>query len=168
MIRRLAIAALISLTAVTAAACTAADDDTTPTSTATSSAVTSPTSASPSPSPTPDDPDAVLDLTGDWKQTNSAAPDSWQAATIADGQITVLWVTDGGDTTTLYWAGSFDAPTKKGATYSWQSENDHSQTDGAADAAKDDTLEFSYADGVLSYEVTADGDTSTVELGRVN
>ena len=117
-------------------------------------------------SPSPDDPDKVLDLNGDWKQTNAESPDAWQAATIADGMITILWVSDGGDTTTLYWAGSFDAPTEKGGTYSWTSKNDHGQTDGAAQGSKEDTTKFSYADGVLSYSVTVDDEATTVELGR--
>ena len=53
-----------------------------------------------------------LDLTGTWKQTNSQADDSWQEAIIESGTITVNWVSDNGDTKSLYWAGSYEAPSE--------------------------------------------------------
>ena len=164
---------LIPLAAIAVAGCSGSPEPSTPSPTPTASATSSSPAATPEEStpmpasPSPDDPDKVLDLNGDWKQTNAESPDAWQAATIADGMITILWVSDGGDTTTLYWAGSFDAPTEKGGTYSWTSKNDHGQTDGAAQGSKEDTKKFSYADGVLSYSVTVDDEASTVELGRM-
>ena len=46
------------------------------------------------------------DLTGTWKQTNSGSTDSWMEAEITADTITVQWVSDNGDTKSLYWKGS--------------------------------------------------------------
>ena len=106
------------------------------------------------------------DLVGEWKQTNSNADDSWQAATIAGDTIEVYWVSDNGGTKALYWAGSFDAPTTADEPYTWESENDKDQTDMAILASGDDTKAFTYQDGVISYEVSAMGVTQTVKLEK--
>ena len=52
------------------------------------------------------------DLTGDWKQVNSSSDDSYQQATISGDTIEIYWVSDNGDSKSLYWAGSFEAPAK--------------------------------------------------------
>lgn len=105
-----------------------------------------------------------LDLTGEWRQSNAASETSWQEAEIADGAITVWWVTP--DSKSLYWAGTYDAPTGAADSYSWESENDKEQTSKALLASSADTKAFSYANGVLSYEASAMGTTKTVELER--
>lgn len=46
------------------------------------------------------------DLTGDWKQVNSSSDDSYQQATISGDTIEIYWVSDNGDSKSLYWAGS--------------------------------------------------------------
>lgn len=51
-----------------------------------------------------------LDLTGEWIQTNQNAEDQYQVAVITDHTIEVYWVSDGGDTKALYWAGTYVAP----------------------------------------------------------
>ncbi len=107
-----------------------------------------------------------MDLAGTWKQTNSKSADSWQQATISGTTIEVQWVADNGDTKSLYWAGTFVAPTGPEATYTWDSENDHSKTDSALLAATGDTKAFTYSDGVLSWEVTVAGTTTTVKAER--
>lgn len=106
------------------------------------------------------------DLTGEWKQTNSDSNDSWQAATITDDTIEVYWVSDNGDTKSLYWAGSFEAPTDDAEPYTWESKNDHDKTDSALLASPDDTKTFTYESGELSYEVSALGTTTTVRLEK--
>ncbi len=111
-------------------------------------------------------PAAPLDLVGEWKQTNSASADAWQSATIAGETITVNWVSEGGATTSLYWAGTYVPPAEPRDSYTWDSQNDHSQTDTALLASGDDTKTFTYEGGVLSYEVTALGTTTTVQLER--
>lgn len=117
---------------------------------------------SPSSSPKP----TLIDLTGDWKQTNSSSTDSWQQATVTSTTIEINWVSDNGDTTSLYWAGSFTAPAEPGDTFAWTSNNDHSKTDAAMLASGDDTKDFTYENGVISYKVSALGTTTTVKLER--
>lgn len=108
----------------------------------------------------------IADLTGEWKQENSKSDDSYQSATIVDDTITIYWVTDNGDTKSLYWAGSFVAPTDSTEPYSWDSKNDHSQTENALLASSDDTKTMTYENGILSYEASAMGTTTTVKLKK--
>ena len=113
------------------------------------------------------DPPTPPDLTGEWKQTNSNSEDAWQSAKIADDFIEVYWVSDSGETKSLYWAGTYTAPTTADEPYIWQSENDKAQTGTALLASGDDTKSFTYQGGVLSYDVTAMGVTQTVKLEKV-
>ena len=106
------------------------------------------------------------DLTGEWKQVNSNSEDSWQSATIDESTITVYWVSDNGDTKSLYWAGTYTAPETVDEPYSWDSENDTEQTSTALLASGDDTKTFTYEDGQISYEVSALGTTTTVRLEK--
>ena len=107
--------------------------------------------------------ETIPDLTGTWVQAD-ADNDSWQEAVIEGDTITVYWVSDGGDTKSLYWAGTYEAPTEATDTYTWTSENDTEQTSVALLASTADTKDFTYSDGELSYEVTALGTTTTVRL----
>jgi hypothetical protein len=111
-------------------------------------------------------PFAPTDLTGAWVQSNSKSKDSYQAATITADAIEVDWVSDGGSTTSLYWAGSYAAPTTTGNTFAWTSNNDRSKTESAMLASSDPTKKFSYDNGVISYSVSALGTTTTVELKK--
>ena len=108
----------------------------------------------------------IPDLTGEWKQKNSKSDDSYQSATITEDTIEIYWVSDNGDTKSLYWAGSFVAPTTANEPYSWDSENDHSKTESALLASSDDTKTMTYQNGVLSYEASAMGTTTTVKLEK--
>ena len=108
----------------------------------------------------------IADLTGEWKQSNSKSDDSYQAATISGDTIEIYWVSDNGDTKSLYWAGSFVAPTTADEPYIWNSENDLSKTDTAMLASSDDTKTMTYQNGVLSYEASALGTTTTVKLEK--
>ena len=110
------------------------------------------------------EPAKPLDLTGSWKQSNSDSGKSWQEAEIADGEITIWWVTS--DSKSLYWAGTYVAPTEAVDSYSWQSENDIEQTSKAIMASTAETKEFIYSSGALCYEASAMGVTKTVELKR--
>lgn len=113
------------------------------------------------------DPATPPDLTGEWKQINSNSDDAWQAATITGDTITINWVSDGGDTKSLYWAGTFTAPTTADEPYSWDSSNDKEQTSKALLASGDETKTFTYANGKLSYEASALGTTVTVKMEKV-
>ena len=108
-----------------------------------------------------------LNLYGPWIQTNSNSETSYQEAIISeDGTITVNWINEDEDTKSLYWAGSFKAPTTSDETYSWTSTNDKEQTDSALLASDAETKDFKYENGVISYEASALGTTMTVELER--
>lgn len=107
-----------------------------------------------------------LNLTGEWKQTNSNSDDSYQAATISGDVIEVNWVNEAESTTAVYWVGSYDAPTDDVAQYTWDSANDTTKTENALLASSDPTKTFTFEDGVLSYELTAMGVTMTVEMSR--
>ena len=58
------------------------------------------------------------------KQTNSGSTDSWMEAEITADTITVQWVSDNGDTKSLYWKGSYNAPDKAG-DWKWTSQGRH-------------------------------------------
>ena len=107
-----------------------------------------------------------LNLTGEWKQTNSNSPTSYQAATITTDQITINWVNEEDSSTALYWAGTYVAPTEDVDVYTWESANDTTQTDSAMLASSDPTKTFTYEDGALEYELTAMGVTMTVEMSK--
>lgn len=106
------------------------------------------------------------DLTGDWKQVNSSSDDSYQQATISGDTIEIYWVSDNGDSKSLYWAGSFEAPTTADEPYSWESKNDHDKTDSALMASSDDTKKFTYEKNQISYEASAMGTTTTIRLEK--
>ena len=108
----------------------------------------------------------VLDLAGEWKQTNGSDT-SYQSATIKDGAIEIYWVNEEDDSKSLYWAGTYVAPTDAKEPYSWDSENDTEKTGSAMLASGDPTKTITYKDGVLSYEASALGTTKTMKLERV-
>lgn len=108
------------------------------------------------------------DLTGEWKQVNSNSEDAWQAATISGDTIVVNWVSDNGDVTSLYWAGTYVAPTTADEPYSWDSENDKEQTGMALLASGDDTKTFTYENCQLSFSASALGTTITVRMEKVD
>ncbi|HEY5562490.1 MAG TPA: hypothetical protein VIK72_12195 [Clostridiaceae bacterium] len=108
----------------------------------------------------------IPDLMGEWKQENSKSDDSYQAATIIGDTIAIYWVSDNGDTKSLYWAGTFVAATTANEAYSWTSENDHNKTESALLASSDDTKTMTYQNHILSYKVSIMGTTTTVKLKK--
>lgn len=109
-------------------------------------------------------------LDGTWKSTNGDSEDGWQEAVINGDVITINWVSDNGDTKSLYWTGTVVEPTDKTVddTYTWDSVNDKEQTNKAMLASGDDTKTFTYSDGELSYEALAMGTTKTVRMERIS
>jgi hypothetical protein len=105
------------------------------------------------------------DLAGNWKQSNSASPDAYQEATISGTTIEINWVSDGGDTKSLYWAGTYTAPTKAG-DFTWTSTNDTAKTEPAMLASSDPTKEFTFSGDELSYSASALGTTTTIRMSR--
>lgn len=110
-----------------------------------------------------------LNLDGTWKSVNNTSEDSWQEATIDGDIITINWVSDNGDTKSLYWADTVVEPTDEtiDETYTWDSTNDTGQTSKALLASGDETKTFTYSNGQISYEVSAMGTTKTVHMERV-
>lgn len=106
--------------------------------------------------------EATSDLTGTW--TSEKSGDSYQEAVITDNYIEINWMSK--DTKSLYWAGSYIAPESAVTEYSWTSENDTEKTGSALLASGDDTKEFTYKDGVISYEASAMGTTKTIKLTK--
>lgn len=104
------------------------------------------------------------DLTGTWKQTNSNDPSSYMEATISGDTIEVDWI--GTDTKSLYWKGTYQAPTEAG-DWKWASQGDTETMASALLASQDATKDFTYseADGV-SWETTALGTTITVKTAK--
>lgn len=111
-------------------------------------------------------PKKAADLTGAWKQSNPNNEKSYQQATIAADTMTVEWVSDGGSTTSIYWVGTFKAPTDATEPYAWTSQRDVEATKSAMLASGDDTKEFTYKDDTISYKVSALGTTTTVNLKK--
>lgn len=109
----------------------------------------------------------IPDLIGEWKQNNSNSDDSYQVATITDGIIEIFWYTKSTETKSLYWSGSFTAPSATG-DYSWDSTNNKEKTSSALLASGDDTKTFTYSSGELSYSVSVLGSTQTVKLKKLN
>ncbi|MFB8189060.1 hypothetical protein ACFC14_07015 [Microbacterium sp. NPDC055988] len=103
-----------------------------------------------------------VDLTGEWKQSNSNDPESFQTATITADTIEVFW--NAPDTKSLYWAGTVEVPEDGSTSFTWDSVNDKTKTDSAMLASGDDTKTFTFENGELSYDVTAMGTTMTVRL----
>lgn len=103
-----------------------------------------------------------VDLTGEWKQSNSNDAESFQSATITADTIEVFW--NAPDTKSLYWAGTVEVPQDGSTSFTWDSANDKTKTDSAILASGDDTKTFTFENGELSYDVTAMGTTMTVRL----
>lgn len=100
------------------------------------------------------------DLTGSWIATSGGSGNK-MSAEISATTIDVYWSAE--ETRALYWSGTYDAPTKAGA-YTWTSINDHDKTRMALLASNDDTKDFTYDDGEITFDVTALGITKTVHL----
>lgn len=111
---------------------------------------------------------AELDLTGEWEQAGDAGEGnaSIQSATIVDDTITVYWLNDGEKA--LYWAGTADLPEDAGDSFTFDPENDTDRTGTALLASSDDSKTFTFEDETLSYEVSALGETWTVELQQTS
>lgn len=104
------------------------------------------------------------DLTGTW--VSEANGGSYQEAVISDGTIEINWVNDEEKTKSLYWSGTYEAPTKAVDEFNWTSKGDTEKMSNAIMASQDKAKDFSYKDGVLSYEASALGTTKTVEMKK--
>jgi hypothetical protein len=117
------------------------------------------------PKPAQETPQAP-DLTGDWKQSNSLSETDFMTATIADGVISIDWELGSEDMTAAYWVGTFEAPADATEPFAWTSQRDAAATDTAVMASTDDTKEFTYKEGQISFTVSIQDKSATVELKK--
>lgn len=109
------------------------------------------------------------DLTGKWTAEHEEGASSYMTATINSTSIHVYFYTPDGDTSALYWSGTYVAPTEPtedGCEYTWTSEANHDETDKALLASSDDTKQFTYKDGDLSFPISMMGVQSTIHMKR--
>ncbi len=104
------------------------------------------------------------DLTGTWKESNSANDDTWMEATIEDDTVSLHWITNEGDMQMVYWIGTYDAPTQEVTEYTWISKRDIDATEHALFASSDDTKEFTYEDGEINFEFEMLGSSATIRM----
>lgn len=104
------------------------------------------------------------DLSGTWKTKEEDG--SWMEAEIKDDVITINWISDEGESTSVFWVGSYDAPKDSGNEYSWKSKRDKDKTDKEPLASSDDTKKFTYKDEKLTYQMTGFGVTTTMSMTR--
>jgi len=105
-----------------------------------------------------------LDLTGQWIQENADAS-NYMAATIRDdGRIGVFFIMENFDGPQIYWVGTYEAPQDNAEEYSWVSENTFGGN--ALLSSSDETKEFTYQAGKISYPITIQGKKGTVSLIR--
>ena len=107
-------------------------------------------------------------LTGKWEYKDDDG--TWMQADITEDTITINWIMDEGNTTAVYWVGTYTAPTEYSEEYTWTSIRDKEATDSALLASLDDTKEFSYSDSSkqITYQVTVSGITKTIALSETD
>jgi hypothetical protein len=108
----------------------------------------------------------VSDLAGVRKQNSYATDEGWMAAALSGGTVTANFVTDSGDTTSVFWAGTFTAPHDDTWPYTGTSARDAAATDTAFLASTDATKEFTYEDDEMSFSVSITGSTAIVRLSK--
>lgn len=88
-------------------------------------------------------------------------------ATIAENTITVRWMFNEDDMTPLYWVGTFDVPADATSPVTIESVRDKEATDPALFAAMVDTKDFTYDDGEITFDVSIQDETATVQMTEV-
>lgn len=111
--------------------------------------------------------EAPASLQGEWIQKDYENEGTYMTATVSDNAIEVNWYvkSESGDTTALYWAGTYTAPDKAG-DFSWESINDTEKTSTALLASSDEKKTFNFSNNEISFEASAMGATKTVVLIR--
>ena len=105
------------------------------------------------------------DLDGEWREQNGS-DDSFHGILISGDTIEIYWVSEGGNATSLYWAGSYVPPPDGKEPYTWVSENDVTRTSAAQLASGESTKTFTYQNGILSYSASVLGVTTTIETKK--
>lgn len=117
--------------------------------------------AEPEETPAPQPPD----LTGQWCQVNNETEDSYYGAIISDEQIEIYWVSNNGNTRSLYWAGSFVAPDTADEPYSWESQKDTESASTTMLDSTENTKGFTYTDNKIVFSAST-GSSKNVRLEK--
>ena len=106
----------------------------------------------------------VPKLDGAWKQVGNELNDDGMVAAI-DGDLIAIWMRTA-DSDLLYWVGSIEQPTSPGA-HAWSSVADDALMRGLLTSGSP-SKQFTYADGVLSFEASFMGASRVFELEQAN
>ena len=98
------------------------------------------------------------DLTGGWIQPTE---NEWfHIATLTDDQIEIWWFLPSEKKADLYWSGTFTPPADGKEPYTWISTNNYTEAELDKSfyynrTSREETKEFTYKDGRISYNVTS-------------
>jgi hypothetical protein len=100
-------------------------------------------------------------LNGKWA---ASLESSTMLATVTDDGIEIQWAN--GDTSALYWKGTFPVPANHGAKFTVESEGDLHAMDESMLASEDLTKTFTYENNTINFSLTVIGVTTKVHLAR--
>ena len=103
-------------------------------------------------------------LDGKWRQEGHADGEDGMIGAI-DGDMIALWLSADGDDW-IYWCGTFEAP-QSDAPYAWTSKADKGNMTGLL-SSQDDTKDFSFADGKITFKFSALGETTDIVMEQVS
>ena len=106
-----------------------------------------------------------LDLTGDWRTDPGQTSGTRMAARITEDKISIYWLNEDGSTS-LYWAGKYQAPTSSAESYSWLSMMDIQDVTSTPFTSKERMKTFTYYEGTLSFPMTTMGIKLTIRMRR--
>ncbi|MBQ9647251.1 MAG: hypothetical protein IJV43_02680 [Oscillospiraceae bacterium] len=98
------------------------------------------------------------DLTGGWIQLSQG--EWFHIATITNDTIEIWWYLPAEDERNLYWSGTFTPPEDGKEPYTWTSANNYTEEELNRSytynrTSREETKEFSYKNGQISYNVTS-------------
>lgn len=105
------------------------------------------------------------DFTGKWYQTNAKSTGVNMTAEITAGHIQINNVPRSG-TSAIYWLGTFDTDKSTSKAFKTKSLGDQDAMAMSIFASQDETKQFTYKDGVISFKYSILGTTSTVKLAK--
>lgn len=105
----------------------------------------------------------ALDLTGQWV-TESSDDGTMMVANIEGGAVSVFYIIADDDTPWTYWVGTYDAPTTDEDAWSWTSTSTY--TGNGLMASGDDTKDFSYKNGALSFDWYLQDEKYQIDMTR--
>lgn len=107
---------------------------------------------------------ASTSLVGKWHQTNEGVPGAVESAVITADKITITLKL--GDSSGVFWAGTFDPNAPATDSYSIVSKGDQSVLSESFYASSETTKTFTYHNGVISYEFSIMGVSATIHLSK--